>query len=400
MLEMNGQSISATELIAKFEKHPNGSGLKKIHEQIKRNPLFSINSAVKKILADGSTEYVNKYRKSDSKGTDVLLRFTFWDNFGLKEGEFEQQTEIRYYKSKSPRTTNGITKMIYTPRAIDLAGDFFKSEKDEELAVYMLLNPNCGTSPLHDPESAAKYNYKDKVKDASKTLEKYDVYTRVANLLAAMDDEDLPFIARGLGIQNVKDMTAIEIKAAVTGYAYEKKEEFLEKYNNSFSIEFEGRIIYGLDNDLFTSKVISGVHSFFWGKKSPNNGGLIFQSDRNSSNPISEFINHIKMNRESFYEILMSGSKSILADQGLEEFLKLKDKPELAADLIKPKKQEIYLSSVVDPASAKEYVSSKHPAGRSGSPANMKKFLEAVQSGGLTEENVDEYLQEEVFPKG
>lgn len=399
MLELNGKRVSATELIAKFEKHPNGKGLTNIFERLKRNPVFLINSAVKRVLENGVEEYINPKRKTDSKGYDVQMRFTFWDDF-TGDNEDPIRVEVRYYKTKTDRTSgNGITKVIYTPRAIDLAGAFHRVEKDDELAVFMLLAPSCGTSPLHDPETSSTYVYEDKVKKAEKSLKKYDLYTTIANILSSLDESDLPFISRGLGIQGVQDMSSVEIKSAVTAFAYENRESFVEKYNNSL-VEFEGRILFGLESDLFDKKELGGVATFFWGKKGTQPGKLIFQAEYNSVNPNEEFMNYLKSNKETFVSIIMSGSKKILADEGLKEYIDIYKNPTTAVDHFKAKEDEpLYLSSVVDTNSAREFVMSKHPENRQGSPANMKKFLEAVQSGGLNDENVLQYLIDEVFPK-
>ena len=399
MLEINGQRVSAKELIQKFEKHPNGSGITKIYERLKTNPVFLINSAVKRVLENGKEEFTNPRRKQDSKGYDVQMRFTFWDNFADNAND-PKQVEVRYYKTKTPRNTGGNIIMVYSPKAIDLFGAFHRVENDEELAVFMLLAPACETSPLFNKDRIASiYQYEDKVKNAEKKIEKYDVYTKIVRLLESIEDSDLPFISRGLGIPGVKDMTAVEVKAAVTAYAFENKEKFLEKYNSNVILEFEGRVLFGLETGLFKTTQIGGTTNFFWGPKSSNKEELIFQSDNGSQNATTDFINHIKLNREQFLPHIMSSSNKMLADEGLEEFLKLQKEPNAAKELFQNKQEVVSLSSVVDFASAKQYIINKHPEGKQASPANTSKLLQAVESGGLTEDTVNDYLIAEIFPK-
>src|SRR5690606_5178452 len=202
-----------------------------------------------------------------------------------------------------------------------------------------------------------------------------------------VDEDDLKVLALGLKLDLIPNADSDDIRAAIQEYALENASVYLEKTSTE-TIKYEGMIQEPLDTKFIIKKMMGGVPTFEFAK-GPKKCQQIMVVMSNNNNDQGELVLHMKKNIAEYYPILASFNHDVTADNSAEQYLSNLKKGVPKND-IKPFKEEVTFDKVVDFNSAKEFLKSSHPEGANPSPANTKAFLEKVQSGEVTNENVSE----------
>lgn len=371
MLEFNGKQIKGIDLLEKFN-------LKGKYNAITKNPIFNVNAVLKSIpVAEG------KVNKRKPQGDEILCRFTYWDEKELVTNE------VRYYKTKVNKTIGGVTKDVYTPKVVDMDSSFFVAYGDADLAIFAYLAPSCKDSPLFKPGNAYIYSFDDREKAADEKIEKYSKITKVGERLGRIADEELLITAMGFNLSNANNMSKKELLAAITEYAYTNQDNFLMRMQ-SLELGFEGRIRMALAKGIFERKDMHNIATYYWGS-GKKKGQMVHQCPLGETEPERAFIIYVTEHPEMFYDELMKASQEAVAKNNIESFLQSKQNPENMPSII-AKDPSIDLSTVVDSATAKLFLASRHPEGKVTSVTRIKEFAEMVVNGVINEDNLEDTI--------
>lgn len=378
MLLINNQQVSVTQFVEKV-KQITGKDIPL--DDLKSNKEFKYNPSKKGYdlgLYKTRQMRVQKVLLKD----DVLASFNVWSDTDQSTVEFRFANRTPYTNPKNP------TVLVHDPKAIEIPGGVFNfDDRDIEKALYLYVNPLCFDSPFHKDGSPYRYSHNNLKAQSKKKLKEMSLKQKAFQHASNVDEDDLKVLALGLKLDLIPNADSDDIRAAIQEYALENASVYLEKTSTE-TIKYEGMIQEALDTKFIIKKMMGGVPTFEFAK-GPKKGQQIMVVMSNNNNDQGELVLHMKKNIAEYYPILASFNHDVTADNSAEQYLS-NLKNGVSKNDIKPFKEEVTFDKVVDFNSAKEFLKSSHPEGANPSPANTKAFLEKVQSGEVTNENVSE----------
>lgn len=386
MLFVNGELKTIDEVIEVVNRAKKTTYTRaKLASLFRNNAMYKINPITQAIDLGESNRRNSPVQKT-VRGTDVLARFTF---FCEVDGT---QKEIRYADSQPYPDKNGVR--IYKPKGIDLAGPNHTVDdahgKSLDRMLYIFLHPHHAKSPFHTPGSVYRYThinndelFEERAATNNLTVEALQHATNLNGL-------DAVIFAKSLGLQ-VQGLTPSQVQTQLQTYLLAGGENVTkyQKHMNDQSEIFIGRVIDAIDNRHIVSQSVNG--GTVWSFNLSGNQNQIVTVEM-GTDMREGLINHIKSHIAEYAPIIQGIARENLKDFEFKEYF---NKMENASEGLEYKKEgdDLLVADISTHAEAKKYYENYFNRTTSG-PTTVKAFLEAIQSGVITDENVGEAILE------
>lgn len=387
MLFINGKQSNIDELLALVNKEKGTNLTRKSLSQIfKKSPGFEINP-IKEMIDLGRSKREGREVKKEVKGRDVLARFGF---FSTVDGV---HYEVRY-TATMPYKDERTQKTIYRPTAIDLAGPIhFVQDADGralEMATFLYIHPGNSKSPLYTPGKVFIYthlNNDDKFEQQATQNQSVLTAMQHSNTLT---DVDIVIFAKSLNVP-VQGLTASQARTQLQSFLladFRNVQQYLKHMNDQSEV-FVGRIIDAIDNQQIVH--VSAGNSTIWSFNLPDNKSPIVSVPQ--GNDIRQgLINHIKGNIADFHSIIMGISRENQANLDYKSFFDKVENPS-APDKTLLQEGIVEFGDISDFKTAAEFWK-QYFNKETHAPATIKKFLQSVEDGAVTQENLEESMLE------
>lgn len=388
MLFIDNQKVSESQFISEIEKI---SGKPVDMEALRKSTTFTYNEVNNSFnLAKFKT--TGKKIRNVSQGGDVLSSFRKYDHESGIEREFRYAKKTPYADLK-----NG-GNLVYEPRAIDISSGNFSFQKNEiDLALYILVHPDCYDSPFRESEftTAYKYSHVNVKKDVEKKNEKVLMLEKSLLHASRLEDQELLMFAKGLGVPLEKSFDSEDVRGSLKSWAMENTELYYKAMQTEV-VKFMGMIQDALDNRYIISRKIAD-HTVFLYDKGINKGSQITTVPQEVSDDIQYLKTYLGTNISTHYDALMNLNKEAFSELSVENFLASKKEglPKEAFRLPTEEESDVMtLADVVDHQSAKKYLRLSHFERKDSSQAKIAKFLKSVTAKEITDDNIEDVIVE------
>lgn len=387
MLLIDNQLVSRRELADKFS-----IDLAKIEKQ----PSFEVDKS--KISIDRANGNITKV----NAGTSIRSHFYSTDpKTGLT-------IEVKYAKGKSEKTVGEKRYTEYSPRYVkyfkDLqdggqhSGTKFSFQDDLDLAMYFYLNPQNKFSPLRNKSKKGAIGY-EFIDTKARAVDKMSNLNKTATAMAHakdIDDFKLIIMAKGLGFQKVDSKDVDTLRADLLEFALKKPEAYMNAVETGI-VHSEGLIINLIDRGVLSLNKQHGIRQWEWTSGEREGEPVGPQITNPTQDAKSVIKTYILNNIHTYNSVLNSITDTMNAREKAAAFFKVdSEEKDVVGDGL-PEHLRVINQNVdtsplpTDFQSAKAYVEAK---GYAKTPTNVKAFIEAVNSGEVTQDNASSFLRE------
>lgn len=381
MLFINNKQISDIPTFLKEIERISGKTVD--IDALKTNASFTYNNIV--------TSYnLGKFRSQRIKTPNINRGSEVLSNFKFYSEKLEAQFEIRY-ASKLPHqdmTRGGA--FVYTPRNLDIpSGEFGFLKKELDLALFLLIHPDCLESPFRGDRESYRYSHNNLKEASNKIGRKMSALQSALNHVDEIVDEELKLFAKGLGLAIMDHMDSEDIRNELKAYAVDNIAEYT-KAKESHSITFLGLIQECLDQGwIKVSRV--GDNTVYTYDHGIHKGNQIVVVPPEIQNTVEYLKSHIGNNMASHHHILVNMNRTAAAGMNMENYLS-SQKNGIPENLITNENDYMKVSDIKVHKDAMEYLKMSHPEGNNTSQTKGAEFFKLVESGVITDDNVDEYI--------
>lgn len=292
MLFEDRKKVSAEYLMKKY------ATLEDLKKVLKK-PSFEIAPHRKKI------DRVNGGRIKTPAGN------AFRSNFYATDPETKTRVEIRYALSHNPRIVGTTVIDNFEPRYVNFDGSVKEYAGDQDLAVYMFLNPNNAGSPLRDKnnKAKAKIDYIDARKRNDDKAKDIAIATQAMAYASALGHKDALILAKGLGIKGINKKDEDLVKVDVQEYAMKNPKQFMLKVNDQTTM-IEGRVMHLVDKNIIKLTQIGNVRRWLW-TSGAFKDEILVDVINPSQDPREALKNHIFSDINKYHNILNGLADSV-----------------------------------------------------------------------------------------
>lgn len=354
------------------------------YDRIIKKPAFKLDDAriVKKRTV------TSPLAKKTTHG--VLTAFWFRGQDGIMK-------RLRYAESQIPQPVGGTMKYRYEPARLNVEGATVNFVNSPDKAVFFFLNPGNPTSPFAD-KTKKKFAYMDTIAETLKASMDMSNIEKALTHATHMEEEELVIVAKGLKILKNDDYEMDELRVRLQQFAInpQTNKRYIQAMDDDM-VRIEGRIRNLVDKGVFKIEKRGSSRQWVWSQGS-REGEYIGDAIMNvNDDAVQRLFNYIKANLGDYLYDLRNSTGIIQADRLAREVLaaeKTKEaQVEVPAHLVNinaPVPAGLTLKDrVTSFAEAREFVGEK---GFPKNSASVKTLQEAIQSGEVTDENVNGFL--------
>lgn len=361
-----------------------------------------------KLCEQFGLEYANIEKKPEFEGLRTWIDmsnggkkrynagFNIVTSFTIEDEETKMPLEIVYATRKS---TNKDTKdPEYFPKRVSIQGEGMNLMGDLDLAVWLALHPMNMTSPLNKGLKPS-IEFVDTRARAKKRINDIGQLGEAIVHAKSIKGEEMRILAKGLGLYGIENKEDEEVSADLQDFAMKNHVVYMEKKDKRLTM-IEGQIEHFVDKGIFKLENVGQVRRWSW-TTGERTGETIVDIINTVVNAKEALKNHIFNDINNYLFYLNNVSETMSArERAVQALNNIKDESgksignELPEHLKKIGKGG---NLPTDFNEAKDYIMAK--TNKRASSAVIARLYKGVIDGSITDENVQEFLDEYVAEK-